>query len=118
MLCLVLCVCDRYKKYQRGSVLSYAQLLFDCILNTRWKYNIDILRDELLNLYEVELRGRRLCRDYGVTKKHRLQVDNFEPGQELECSKVTYTHTLRTSVAKWRSKAGALLSDGCWLTFL
>ena len=79
----------RYKKYQRGSVLSYAQLLFDCILNSRWKFNIDILRDELLNLYEVELRGRRLCRDFGVTKKQRLQLENFEPGQELECSKVS-----------------------------
>lgn len=69
-------------------MLSYAQLLFDCILNSRWKFNIDILRDELLNLYEVELRGRRLCRDFGVTKKQRMQLDNFEPGQELECSKV------------------------------
>lgn len=77
----------RYKKYARGSVLSYSQLLFDCILNSRWKYNVDILRDELLNLYETELRGRRLCRDYGVTKKQRINVQTFEAGQELECAK-------------------------------
>lgn len=72
-------------------MLSYSQLLFDCILNQRWKYNVDILRDELLNLYETELRGRRLCRDYGVSKKIRLDLDNFDKGQELECAKVRDT---------------------------
>ena len=74
----------RYRKYLRGSVLSYSQLLFDCILNQRWKYNVDILRDELLNLYETELRGRRLCRDYGVTNKIRINVETFDKKQELE----------------------------------
>ena len=85
--CFSLQAMGRYKKYARGSVLSYSQLLFDCILNSRWKYNVDILRDELLNLYETELRGRRLCRDYGVTKKQRINAQTFEPGQELECAK-------------------------------
>jgi hypothetical protein len=78
----------RYKKYMRGSVLSVSQLLFDCILNTRWQFNVDILRDELLHLYETELKGRKIARDQGVTRKIRLDVEKLEPAnQEMECAK-------------------------------